>query len=328
MHNRWHPDIPPVLHVEPGEVFTLETRDGFDGQLPFGSTPDDLARIRLGRSHPLAGPVYVDGVGPGQTLAVEILEVTTARYGVTPVLPGFGLLDVREAAVVSWEIEDGKARSAALPGVAVAGDPFPGIVGVTPALGEIAAIRQEEEELRAAGALVADDAPEDAEPPLAAAGLRTIPPRTTGGNLDIRQLGAGAVLHLPVAVPGALLSVGDVHFAQGDGEVCGAAIEVAGAVTLRVVCADAISIGYLAPARPAREAFATVGIATDVRRAAAIAVRRLVDRLVDRHGFDEAAAYVLCSVAADLRISEIVNAPSPLVSALLPLDVFEDGQGR
>jgi formamidase len=322
MHNRWHPAVPPELHAADGEVFTLETRDGLDGQLTFGSRGEDLARISLGRSHPLSGPVYVNGAEPGDVLAVEILDVRTASYGVTPVLPGFGLLDVAEPVVVSWEIKRGKARSEALPGVAVPGDPFPGVVGVAPSLGQVAAERRREEELRAAGFLVADAALGDAVPPN---GLRTIPPRANGGNLDIRWLGAGAVLYLPVHVPGALLSVGDVHFAQGDGEVCGAAIEVAGSVTLRasIVSRDR-PLTYVRPARPARSAYATVGIATDVRDAARRAVESLVEWLVDTRGFDFAAAYVLCSVAADLSISEIVNAPHPLVSASLPLDVFED----
>jgi len=305
MHNRWHPDIPPELHVEPGETFTLETRDGLDGQLPYGSTGDDLLRIALGRSHPLSGPVYVDGAAPGDVLAVEILEVQTASRGVTPVLPGFGLLEVDEPVVVSWEIDDGNARSPSLPGIAVPGDPFPGVVGVAPA-----------------SVVEEDDAPDDAEP---FTGLRTIPPRTNGGNLDVRGLGAGAVLYLSVQVPGALLSVGDVHFAQGDGEVCGAAIEVSGSVTLRASTAlGARPLTYVPAPRPSRPSFATIGIATDVREAARKAVESLVAWLVDTRGFDRGAAYVLCSVAADLSISEIVNAPHPLVSALLPLDVFED----
>jgi formamidase len=334
VHNRWHPTIPPALHVALGETVTLETRDGFDGQLPPGSTAADLARVALGRSHPLAGPVFVEGAQPGDVIAVEILDVETAAEGVTPVLPGFGLLDLAQATVVSWEIAGGKARSASLPGVAVPGDPFPGILGVAPSLEQVEAARRAEAEVAAAGALVAADAPEDAQPAEAAGGLRTVPPRANGGNLDIRGLVAGSVLHLPVEVPGALLSAGDLHFAQGDGEVCGAAIEVAGAVTLRVTLAPGERpLTYRTPARPQRAAYATTGIALalapelDVLAAARAAVAALVDRLVDARGLEPAAAYVLCSVAAELRISQIVNAPSPLVSALLPLDVFEDGQG-
>src|ERR1700754_2129576 len=108
MHNRWHPDIPPEVHVAPGETFTLETRDGIDGQLPFGSTGDDVARLVVGRAHPLAGPVYVEGAQPGDVLAVEIVDVQTAARGVTAVLPGLGLLEVDAPVVVSWEVEGGK----------------------------------------------------------------------------------------------------------------------------------------------------------------------------------------------------------------------------
>jgi formamidase len=166
-------------------------------------------------------------------------------------------------------------------------------------------------------------------PASAADGLRTIPPRETGGNFDVRQLVAGSRVWLPVDVPGALFSIGDLHFAQGDGEVCGTAIEVAGSVTvrLRVHKVPAPSFpAYETPGAAARRSFATMGIPVgsgdglERRRA-----RRAPgdDRPLERmYGLARPAAYALCSVAVDLRISEVVDVPHPVVSALLPLDIF------
>ena len=140
---------------------------------------------------------------------------------------------------------------------------FAGVVGVAPSHERLEAFRAREERLRARGQPVADSMPEAAVPPEAADGLRTIPPRETGGNMDVRQLVAGSRLWLPVDVPGALFSIGDLHFAQGDGEVCGTAIEVAGAVTVRFALHDGPAPRAAAPtrrpARPRRRSFATIG---------------------------------------------------------------------
>jgi formamidase len=211
-------------------------------------------------------------------------------------------------------------------------DAFAGVIGVAPSHERLDALLRREESLRDRGQPVADSMPEGAVPPEAADGLRTIPPRELGGNLDVRQLVAGSRLRLPVDVPGALFSVGDLHFAQGDGEVCGTAIEVAGAVTVRFgVIRDAARQSrfptFETPGRPARAAFATTGIPVDVgmdlNAAAREALLEMIDHLEDTYGFARPAAYALCSAAVDLRISEVVDVPYPLVSALLPLDLFE-----
>jgi formamidase len=193
--------------------------------------------------------------------------------------------------------------------------------------------RQREETLRAQGQTVADPFPDAAVPPEAADGLRTIPPRELGGNLDVRQLVAGSRLWLPVDMPGALFSIGDLHFAQGDGEVCGTAIEVAGAVTVRFALHEGSASrprfpSYETPARPGRRSFATTGIPVDagmdLNVAARTALLEMIDHLERTYGFERAAAYALCSVVVDLRISEVVDVPNPVVSALLPLNVFEN----
>jgi formamidase len=339
MHNRWHPDLEPAFRVAPGEELRLECEDGLAGQLTRTSGHGEAGRLDLGLGHPLAGPVHVEGAEPDDVLEIELLAYETADVGITAVIPGFGFLAdlFPEPYVVPWDIADGAARSPELPGVAIPGDPFAGVIGVAPSRERMAAIRAREEAIAAAGGPVADQLPETALPPEAGDGLRTIPPRELGGNLDIRQLVAGSRLLLPVSVPGALFSVGDLHFAQGDGEVCGTGIEVEGAVTVRF----AVRKGerwrprfpaYETPARPARRSFATTGIpvddAMDVTVAAREALVEMIDHLEATYGFARPAAYALCSVAVDLRLSEVVDIPYPLVSALLPLDIFDEGQER
>jgi formamidase len=335
MHNRWHPDLEPVAEVAPGQELRLETEDGLAGQITRESTHADAARMDLGLAHPLAGPAYVRGAEPGDVLEVELVAYETADFGVTALIPGFGFLAdlFPEPYVVKWELAGGLARSEELPGVAVPGDPFAGVVGVAPSHELARRLREREDGLRARGQLVADELPEAAIPPEAADGLRTIPPREVGGNLDVRQLVAGCRLWLPVSVPGALFSVGDLHFAQGDGEVCGTGVEVAGAVTVRfAVHRDRPGTrfpSYETPARPGRRSFATMGIPVDegmdVGAAARSALLEMLDHLQRRYGFERPAAYALCSAAVDLRLSEVVDVPYPIVSSLLPLDVFEDG---
>ena len=162
--------------------------------------------------------------------------------------------------------------------------------------------------------------------------MSRLPPRENGGNLDIRRLVAGSTLLLPVQVPGALLSLGDVHFAQGDGEVCGTGIEIAAAATVRLGLRKAPRWvprfpAYLTPAQPARARFATTGIpeddAMDLTQAARAALLAMIDWLEAEHGLSRPAAYCLCSACVDLHLSEVVDVPYPLVSALIPLDVFE-----
>jgi formamidase len=288
--------------------------------------------MHLGLGHPLSGPVYVSGAKPGDVLEVELLSYEWADFGSTAVIPGFGFLAdlFPEPYLVKWEIADGFARSEELPGVAVPEETFAGVVGVAPSRERMEAFRQREEALRARGQAVADPYPEAAVPREAADGIRTIPPRETGGNLDVRQLVAGSRVWLPVDVPGALFSIGDLHFSQGDGEVCGTAIEVAGAVTVRLSVLEGSARrfpAYETPARPGRRSFATVGVPVDdgmdLNAAARAALVEMIDHLEATYGFERPAAYALCSVAVDLRISEVVDVPNPVVSALLPLDVFE-----
>jgi formamidase len=333
-HNRWHPDLEPVARVAPDDVVTLETRDGLDGQLTRESTHADCGRLDGGVAHPLTGPLFVEGAERGDVLEVELLDYETPDFGVNCVIPGFGFLfDVfTEPYLVPWELDGAFARSPALPGIAVSACVHAGVIGVAPSHELMEEQRAREERIRAAGGPVADPLPESACPHTASSGLRTIPPRENGGNMDIRRLVAGATLLLPVHVPGALLSLGDVHFAQGDGEVCGTGIEIEAAVTVRLRLRKAPRWvprfpAYLTPPEPARARFATTGISEDdamnLSAAARAALLAMIDWLEVEHGLSRPAAYCLCSACVDLQLSEVVDIPYPLVSASIPLDVFD-----
>ena len=348
-HNRWHPDIPPVVRCQPGDEVVLETRNALDGQVAPGGPLDEVAAVSLDVVHPLTGPVYVEGAEPGDLLAVEIVGIEPAAYGFTVQIPGFGFLrDVfPEPYKVNWDIAGGWATSADLPGVRIPGSPFMGTIGLSPGHELLAATTAREQDLidrgglalppSAAGAVPAD-------PRLAAEGLRTVPPREQGGNVDIKQLGKGAVLLIPVDTPGALFSAGDGHFAQGDCETCGTAIEMSATLRVRfdVRKGEAAEKNirdlrytredyYLPPEFAApRRFFATTGISVtrdgvnhseDITLAARNALLNMIDHLGER-GWTRQQAYAICSVAVDLKISQLVDAPNMLVSAFLPEDIF------
>ena len=334
-HNRWHPDLQPIASIDPGEQVTFEVRDSRDCVITPASTHEDLLDAPS-LAHPLTGPLEVRGAEPGDVLEIEIVGYETDAFGWTAIWPGSGFLgDLFERPFLArWELADGLARSEELPGVAVPACVHAGTIGVAPS-------RELFERARDREAAMGTPHPPSAElawPPEAADGLRTYPPRENGGNVDIRDLGPGARLWLPVHAPGALLSVGDLHFAQGDGEVCISAIETGGAATLRVgLQCDGWRPTfpcYEARPRPPRAMFATTGIPLaddgsqadlDLNLATRRALLELLSWLEDERGMVREAAYVLMSVAAELRVSELVDAPNALVSAALPLDVFEGG---
>ena len=321
-----------------GAELTLELRDARDRQLTRESTHQTLLEIEP-VTHPLTGPVHVEGAEPGDVLEVEILGYETDDFAWTAIWPGSGVLGdlFDEPYLVTWELRDGVARSESLPGVAVRGAPFAGVVGVAPSAELLAELDARERTLADSGATVELPSARAAAPPEAAAALRTIPPRENGGNLDVRDLVAGSRLLLPVFVPGALLSIGDLHFAQGDGEVCISAIETGGAASVRL----SVRKGgwrprfpaWESPPRSGRRMFATTGIPLDddgrnadmdLNLATRRALIEMLDWLTAERDLEREAAYVLMSAAVELRISQAVNPPNRLVSAALPLDVFED----
>ncbi|RTH40333.1 acetamidase [Thermus scotoductus] len=298
-HFGWDRSLPPVAWVSPGEAVEFEVVDASGGQLSKGSTVEDVRRLDFSRVNPVTGPVYIEGAEPGDALVVEIVELVGSGWGWTAIIPGFGLLaeDFPEPRLHFSEYTGDKVEF--LPGVVLPFRPFPGTIGVA----------------------------------LAAPGLHSVvPPREVGGNLDIRDLVQGARLFLPIQVPGGLFSVGDTHAAQGDGEVCGTAVES----LMRLVLKFDLLKGASLP-RPAFETpgpgseglgqgqkgyFVTTGIGPDLMMAAKDAVRYMIDHMVKEYSLAPEVAYMLCSVAVDLRISEIVDAPNWVVSAYLPKGIF------
>jgi formamidase len=337
-HNRWHPEIPAVAWVEPGDEITLELRDSLDGQLTPDSTHEDVLRTAP-VSHVLTGPVGIHETEPGDVLEIELIGYETDDFGWTAVLPGGGFVGdlVQRPFLAKWEIDGERARCADLPGVAIPANVFAGVIGVAPSHPLMEEALRRERALFDAGGEVRMPEAETAFPALAAEGLRTMPPRENGGNLDVRDLVAGSTLLLAVHVSGALLSAGDLHFAQGDGEVSRFAIETNGLVSLRVGLRKAPArrprfAWYTTPPRTARAYFATTGVALDdegrqgdldLNLAARRALVEMLDHLRAERGLSLEQALALASVAVELRISEAVNPPNPVVSALLPLDIFE-----
>src|ERR1700730_7965390 len=349
-HNRWHPDIPPILECDPGDEIISETRDALDGQITADTTLAQVAQIDLGVVHPLTGPVHVAGAEPGDLLEVEILEIAPRPCGFTAQIPGFvSLADVfTEPFLVRWQIEKDFATSEDLPGVRVPAAPFMGTIGLSPGHELLRrTVAREQAALEAGGAVLPPD-PVGAvpgTPAIAEQALRTIPPREQGGNVDIKHLVAGTRLFLPVDAPGALFSAGDAHFAQGDSEACGTAIEMAATLRVRfsIHSGAAAARGIRAPrfsragspsAAPVSEPsryIATTGMpltddgenrAGDLTLAARNALLAMIDELQER-GFSRPQAYAICSVAVDLKLSQLVDVPNVLVSAFLPLDIFD-----
>jgi formamidase len=336
-HNRWDPELPAIGEVAPGEELTLDLRDSMDGQVTADSTSEDLLSLSA-VSHVLTGPVAVAGAEPGDVLELEIVGYETDSFGWTAVIPGAGALGdlVERPYLVRWTLADGMARSQDLPGVAVRACTHAGVIGVAPSRALFEEALSREGALAEAGHPIRMPDPETAFPARSSGALRTTPPRENGGNLDVRDLTAGSRLLLPVHVAGARLSAGDLHFAQGDGEVSLYAIETSGAVTFRVglrkepVWRPRFP-AYQAPPRPPRDYFATTGIPLDdeggnvyldLNAATRRALVELLSWLEAERGLTREQALALASVAVELRISQVVDLPNPLVSAALPLDVF------
>src|SRR5499427_572148 len=347
-HNRFHPDISPIVEVGEGEEVALETRDALDGQLKPGTTVADFPSLDVGAVHPLTGPVFVKGAAPGDILEIEFTDIIAQPVAFSAIMPGLGFLrDVMtEPFLVHWRIKDGWATSAQIRGVRIPGAPFMGVSALAPSKEKLAEWAAREQRLLERGGMVFPPDAAGAVPGGACglAGLRTLPPRENGGNFDVKQMSKGAKLFLPVFKEGGLFSTGDAHFAQGDGEVCVTAVEMGATVTVRfkrhaglatkrkfqapVFTREDYFIDpkYAAPQRflgvmgmPLRADGENEG--ENLTLACRNAVLNMIELLQER-GFTRNQAYVICSVAVDLRVSNVVDVPNYVVSALLPESIF------
>jgi formamidase len=369
--NRFHSDIPMAARARPGERIRMIGRDAGDVHLD----PDEYAlaesspREGFGVVHPLVGPVYIEGGLPGDVLAVTIEDIEPGPVGWTSA-SAFGFAGDyvgSESRFIVWRLNGEFAESDALPGVRIPNASFPGVVATLPGREQMATILKREQALADAGGATYGPDPELAQPSSlcgvegtkAAECLRTIPPREHGGNMDIRYLRKGVTIYLPCNVEGCGLAIGDFHYAQGDGEVSGTAIEMDANITVTTkILRDGPNLEkgphYSGPASmlaiPSTTFYATTGfplkeagevprdieylasakiaelsnLSKDLNLAAANALVSMIDYIVATYGYDRTQAYIIASVAVDLRIAQLVDVPNVGVTAILPLDIFTD----
>jgi acetamidase/formamidase len=295
-HSLWDRTLKPRLHIGPGDEVQIECVDASGGQVTPGMSTAEYLQIDRTKIHALTGPIWVEGAEPGDVLQVDVLATRHSGWGWTSVVEGLGLLKerFREPYLFHWLLEGESTRSLT-----------PAVVPVRPFLGVMGVAR-------------ADDG-----------SFRTRPPGPFGGNLDVRELCAGSTLYLPVYNKGALFSCGDGHAAQGDGEVCINGIECPLDVTLgfalhkrQPLAGPIVEAGNSIAPDSSGDAWVVVETGTDLADTARAATNRMVDLLVSRWGFSDVHAYLLCSVALKLRLSQVVNEPVHTVSAALSKQIL------
>ncbi|PZF75189.1 acetamidase [Aestuariivirga litoralis] len=300
-HFGWNRDNPPVIRIAPGETVEFHPVDSSGGQLNARSTLADLNALDFGKVNPVAGPVYIEGAEPGDAIKVTLLDFAPSGWGWTANIPGFGLLadQFKDPALHIWKYDATSLAPAMFgPGGRVPLKPFCGTIGLAPA---------------------------------EAGQHSVVPPRRMGGNMDIRDMAAGTELYLPVEVAGGLFSVGDTHACQGDGEVCGTAIESPCSVQAKFELVKNANLPFprfTTPGPVSRHLDVkgyevTTGIGPDLMEGAKAAVSGMIDLLSRRYNMNAVDAYMLCSVCGDLRISEVVDMPNWVVSFYFPRVVFE-----
>jgi acetamidase/formamidase len=295
-HSVWDRSLEPRLHIQPGDEVQIECVDASGGQVQPGMTAAEFLEIDRTRIHALTGPIWIEGAEPGDVLEVDVLATRHGGWGWSSVIEGLGFLKdrFRDPYLFHWQLEGESTRSL-----------VPAIVPLRPFLGVMGVARAED------GA------------------FRTRPPGPFGGNMDVRELCAGSTLYLPVYNRGALFSCGDGHGAQGDGEVCINGIECPLDVTLRFnlhkrepLASPLVEASERVAQDSSANAWVVVETGTDLTATARSATNRMVDLLVSRWGFSAVHAYILCSVALRLRLSQVVNEPVFTVSGAIAKQIL------
>ncbi|ABW30926.1 formamidase [Acaryochloris marina] len=377
-HNRWHPDIPAVVSVNPGDIFRIECKDWTDGQIGNNDDPSDIRDVELQVVHVLSGPIHVNGAEPGDILVVDLLDIGALpgdEWGFTGIFDrnnggGFLTDHFPEAAKACWDLEGIYTETRHIPGVKFAGITHPGLIGCAPSQELLNTWNQREQALVDKGDSGWGPPWKPPIPPyaalpnpnyavlgklgsyvnkgpefdrVAAEAARTVPPREHGGNCDIKNLSKGSRIYFPVYVEGAKLSMGDIHFSQGDGEIsfCGA-IEMSGYIDLHV---DIIKGGMEkysminpifkpGPVEPHYSEYLIFeGISVDEFSGeqyyldAHVAYRRACLNAINylkNFGFTGEQAYLLLSCApVEGRVSGIVDVPNACCTLALPTAIFD-----
>ncbi len=365
--NRYHPAIKPVARAKPGDLIVVHTRDALDSNLNINSKPKDVTAIDVNLIHPMTGPIYIEGAKRGDVLAVKLIDINPNEYGYTTIIPGFGFLPdlYTEPFVANWKLNRYEAVSEQVPGVRIPMNGFMGSVGVMPGQPEVDLWLARETQLGKAGGVALPPEPTNARPAEVCGPngshkdscLRTIPPRENGGNMDVKQMVEGTTLLLPCFVDGCGFFIGDVHYAQGDGEVAGTAIEMGAVVTVQTEIRKGMASVIKQPhfeggsqlKKLEPDSFhATVGyplknagevppqwtyldsekikpltnLSNDVTLAARNSLIQMLDWLQATKGLTKEQAFVVTSVACDLRISNVVDVPNYAVTTICPTEIF------
>ena len=295
LHPHWDRSVPPAHVVADGAVITMACPDASNGLLGPNSTAHDIAQIDFGMLDPLCGPIHVEGAEPGDVLQVDVLDIELGSWGWTGLLKGFGLL-ADEFPQPYFRSFDLTRPEVDVFGCAFALRPMIGVLGVAPA---------------APGAFA------------------SITPTNAGGNIDVRYLGAGSTIYLPVFNTGALLSGGDGHALQGEGEISGTAIEAPMTATLRLKVLKqqklAAPVLDFSTARYAETEYRDfLGIGPDLFQAARDATRYAVDALAAHFKVEPFEAYAVLGMVGELRIHEIVDQPNWVVGCMVPRRLFQN----
>lgn len=294
-HHTWDRDEPPVLVLEPGSEVSLSLRDGSNGQITLGTPAESLWQLDMAKMDPLTGPIYVAGARPGDAVSVEILRITLGSWGWSGILPNFGLLaDVfPEPYLRFWDLADGAVVIS--DGIRLPVQPVIGVIGVAPA---------------------------------APGQHPSVVPTNAGGNIDVKYVGQGSRVLLPVFTEGALLSLGDTHALQGDGELSGTAIECEADVVIRVglvpgagLEAPVIETAELVPEAPKGYRI-FLGVGPDLWQATRAASLKAVDAVAAGLAVAPNEAYALLGTIGELRIHEIVDKPNWVVGCMVPRSIL------
>lgn len=296
-HYFWNNEYKPLIHIKTGDEVHFEVNEVTSWQITKNAKLENLVKLDLSKLYPLAGPIYVEGASEGDALSVEIEQVKTADWGWSAIVPGLGLLpEFTDPYLWIWDLSKSEKFVDFKNRIKVALAPFCGVMGVAP---------------KEKGS------------------FEVIPPGKHGGNMDIKHLTIGSKVILPVWTDGALFSVGDLHAAMGDGEVCITAIECPGEVKLkfelikdaRITSPRFVTNNDKETSKPS-SSFVTTGIAPDLMEACRLATRNMIDYLERDHGLDPRDAYILCSAAADLKIHEVVDSPNWVVGLWMQKNVL------